>query len=316
MITMIKPVNDRLQEFTREKISPGTWIKMTEPSGDELCRIANLTAVDVKYLQQICALDACPRAMTGDNCLMLVLNVPVADYDKNLYDSVLLGIILTPDYLISSCNKENEVLTLAADGTEVYDPAKLNLFFLQILNQTDKVFVRYIEHIRQRTGEIEVKMRRSIEMREFFKMLDMEKGLTYFTAALRDNAIVLESLLRIRSLPRLQHFLQVRGEEEDLFETLIIENRRALRLAETYSEIMGGMMDAFSSVIEHNLNKVIKFLASMTVLIAIPTMLSSFWSMSLVVPWHGNEHGFWYVLLLALAAVSGGWFWLKKKNML
>ena len=316
MISMIKPVNNRLQEISPEEISGGTWIDMTEPTEAELLQVAELTAIEVKYLQQVCAADACPRAMTGDNCLMVVLNVPVADTDNNLYDSALLGLVLTPGYLISTCRRKNEVLAFAEGSPAIYDPAKLNLFFLQILNRTDKMFVRYIEHIRQRTGEIEVKMRRSIEMKEFFKVLDMEKGLTYFTAALRDNAIVLESLLRIRSLPRLQNFLQVRGEEEDLFETLIIENRRALRLAETYSEIMGGMMDAFSSVIEHNLNQVIKFLASMTVLIAIPTMLSSFWSMSLVVPWHGNEHGFWYVLLLALAAVSGGWFWLKKKNML
>ena len=267
MITMIKPVNNRLQEISPEDISFGTWIKMTDPTEPELSQVAELTAVDVKYLQQICATDACPRARTGDNCLMVVLNVPVVDSDKNLYDSALLGLILTPGYLISACREKNEVLAIEAGAPEDYVPANFNLFFLQILNRTDKVFVKYIEHIRHRTGEIEVMMRRSIEMREFFQMLDMEKGLTYFTAALRDNAIVLESLLRIRSLPRLQHFLQVRGEEEDLFETLIIENRRALRMAETYSEIMGGMMDAFSSVIEHNLNKVIKFLASMTVLI-------------------------------------------------
>lgn len=144
---------------------------------------------------------------------------------------------------------------------------------------------------------------------------NLEKGLTYFTAALRGNVIVAETILRMRSDPQMRYLLEMHEEDEDVLESVIIENKRALELAQTYSEIMSSMMDAFSSVINNNLNLIMKFLASVTILLAIPTMISSFWSMTLKVPWQGTETGFWIVLMLALITSSAMGIILRKKGM-
>jgi magnesium transporter len=100
-----------------------------------------------------------------------------------------------------------------------------------------------------------------------------------------------------------------------VLESVIIENKRALELVQTYSDILSSMMDAFSSVINNNLNQMMKFLASVTIILATPTMISSFWSMSLIVPWQGTVIGFWIVLFLALGASGVVAIILRKKGM-
>jgi magnesium transporter len=104
-------------------------------------------------------------------------------------------------------------------------------------------------------------------------------------------------------------------EDEDVLESVIIENKRALELVQTYSEILSSMMNAFSSVINNNLNHIMKFLASITIVLSIPPMIASFWSMSLVVPWQGTEAGFWIVIILALITSSAVGLVLRKKGM-
>ena len=105
-------------------------------------------------------------------------------------------------------------------------------------------------------------------------------------------------------------------EDEDILEDAIIENRQALEMVQMYSNILSGMMDAFTSVISNNLNQVMKFLASITILISIPTMISSFWGMNVSVPYLGQETGFWAVIVLSMLLTALTWFILWKKKML
>ena len=151
---------------------------------------------------------------------------------------------------------------------------------------------------------------------EVFQLLDMEKGLTYFTAALRTNGIVLDRLLRLRKSGNLKHLLPLFEEDEDILEDTIIENRQALEMVQMYSDILSGMMDAFTSVISNNLNQVMKFLASITILIAVPTMISSFWGMNVGVPFMGEPIGFGFVVGLSLLLTGITWLILWRKKMI
>ncbi|HWR30020.1 MAG TPA: magnesium transporter CorA family protein, partial [Negativicutes bacterium] len=174
----------------------------------------------------------------------------------------------------------------------------------------------HIHQINRQTDEIERHLRKSMNNAEVFQLFDMEKGLTYFTAALRTNGIVLDRLLRLRKSGNLQHLIPMFEEDEDILEDAIIENRQALEMVQMYSDILSGMMDAFTSVISNNLNQVMKFLASITILISIPTMISSFWGMNVAVPYLGQAAGFWVVLVLSLILTSFTWFILWRKKML
>jgi len=187
-------------------------------------------------------------------------------------------------------------------------------FLFQILYKTAKVYLRYIHQINRQTDVIERHLRKSMNNAEVFQLLDLEKGLTYFTVALRANGLVLERLLRLRKTSALQHLLPQYEEDEDILEDAIIENRQALEMVKMYSDILSGMMDAFTSVISNNLNQVMKLLASITILISIPTMISSFWGMNVGVPFPDQQIGFWFVLVfsMALTGVAGYVLWKKR----
>jgi magnesium transporter len=131
---------------------------------------------------------------------------------------------------------------------------------------------------------------------------------------LRSNGLVLERLLRLRKNSALQHLLPQYEEDEDILEDAIIENRQALEMVQMYSDILSGMMDAFTSVISNNLNQVMKLLASVTILLSIPTMIASFWGMNVGVPFMAQQIGFWYVLgaSMVLAGVAGFVLWKKR----
>lgn len=297
-------------------IAPGCRIELAAPDEEELRAVTAATGLDKSCFQSMEAGDGCPRVIAGDRRIIAFVEVPVIR-DSDRFDTVLLTIVLTPDYLVTACKETLPVLSEAEAEDDAFSSRGLSGQFFTILHRIDRQFLRHIHYIRRRSDEIEQQLRSSLENKELFQLLDFEKGLTYFTAALRANVIVLESLLRLRADPHLQRLLETPAATaaDDMLETVIIENKRALQLAEVYTQIMGSMMDAFSSVIAHNLNRVIKFLASITVLISIPTVISSFWSMSMAVPWQKSEGGFLYVLGLSLSAMGAGWLFLKKRNM-
>ncbi|MBC8016135.1 MAG: magnesium transporter CorA family protein [Sporomusaceae bacterium] len=315
MLTAYKTLQNQLEEVSWDPSLKGGWIKLVNPTSEEILQLSAIAEIPKYFFRFAVDEDDCPRIILGKKCILAIIHVPVS-YGANRYETSPLSIILTPELTITISDDLIQVIPDSTDGSRfLFDTAKRTQFFFQILYHADTVFLKYIRHIRQQTDDIEVRLRKSTNNHEILQLLDLEKGLTYFTAALRGNVIVAETILRMRSDPQMRYLLQMHEEDEDVLESVIIENKRALELVQTYSEILSIMMDAFSSVINNNLNHIIKFLASVTIVVSIPTMISSFWSMTLIVPWQGTEIGFWMVLMLALITSTATGMILRKKGM-
>ena len=120
--------------------------------------------------------------------------------------------------------------------------------------------------------------------------------------------------MRIRQTPSYQHLLSVFEEDEDLLEDAIVENEQAVEMVDVHREVLTGMLDAFASVISNNLNMVMKTLTVITIILAIPTMVASFWGMNVPVPWQQNEIGFVFVMCLAVTlTIIVAYILLKKE---
>jgi len=315
MLTVYKTIQNQFEEVAWDSSEKGVWIKLVNPTPEEIFTIAANAQIPEYFFRFAVDEDDCPRIILGQSCILAIIHVPIAQ-GNDRYETKPLSIILTSEFTITVSEDLIQVLPDSIEESRFsFDTTKRTQFFFQILYHADTIFLKYIRRIRRRTDEIEVSLRKSTNNQEVFKLLDLEKGLTYFTAALRGNVIVAETILRMRSDPRRRYLLQVHEEDEEILESVIIENKRALELVQTYSEILSSMMDAFSSVINNNLNNIIKFLASITIIVSIPTMVSSFWSMSLVVPWQGTELGFWIVFMLALTTSAAVGLILRKRGM-
>lgn len=178
--------------------------------------------------------------------------------------------------------------------------------------RTATLFLRYLQQINRRTDDIEIQLRHTTKNKDFFQLLELQKSMTYFTSALKTNGTVMERILRIRSHEDVRHLLKMYEEDEDLLEDVIIENKQAIEMVEMYSNILMNMMNAFTSIISNNLNMVMKLLAAVTIILAVPTVIFSLWGVNVPVPFTelGGE-GFVFVISIALLAtfVAGILLW-------
>ena len=291
----------QLQELTVDTAEKGTWFNLINPTPSELEIVAEATHVPMDFLKA--ALDEEERSRTEieDNCILVITNIPVVR-GKDMYDTLPLGMIVTKDYVITVCLENNDVLSeFNPHNARLFSTFKKTRFIFQLLYRSATLYLRYLQHISRRTNDIEKQLRKSMKNKELFQLLELQKGLTYFAASLKSNGVVLEKLLRLRSSTHLQTFIKLYEEDEDLLEDVIIENKQAIEMVEMYSNILNGMMDTFASIISNNLNIVMKFLASMTIILAIPTMISSFFGMNVAgLPLAEHEQGF-----LIISGIAG-----------
>jgi magnesium transporter len=307
--------NGPLLELSIKTMERGAWINLVNPTPYELKVVSNITEVELDLLKS--ALDEEERSHTEleDNCVMVVTNVPIVR-SKDSYDTLPLAIILTQDYTITVSLEDNPVLSEFNETTaRTFRTFKKTRFLFQLLYKSATLYLKYLRQISKLSDEIEKRLRGSMKNQELLQLLELQKGLTYFNASLRSNGAVLDKLLRLRSSHNLQHIVKMYEEDEDLLEDVIIENKQAKEMVEMYSKILSRVADTFASIISNNLNLVMKFLASITIILAIPTMISSFFGMNVPVPFGDHQDGFLYVSTIATFLTAICIFVLWKKDM-
>lgn len=246
---------------------------------------------------------------------MVLTNVPVMR-GQDSYDTLPLAIILTEDYFITVCLEDTPVLSEFNENTsKLFRTFKKTRFLFQVLYKSATFYLRYLRQISKHSDEIELNLRCSMENSDILRLLELQKGLTYFSAALRSNGAVLDKLLRLRSNQALTPIIKIYEEDEDLLEDVIIENKQAREMVELYSKILARMADTFSSIISNNQNLVMKFLAAMTIILAIPTVISSFFGMNVPVPLADDSTAFLSIAILAAVIAGVSSYVLWRKNM-
>ena len=304
-----------LQELTLKTLEKGAWINIVDPTPYELKVVSNLTEVDPDFLRS--ALDDEERSHTDieDDSVMVLTNVAVCR-GQDSYDALPLAIIVTEEYIITVCLEETPVMAEFNERTaKLFRTYKNTRFLFQILYKSMTFYLRYLRQISKLSDEIEEQLRHDMKNSEILRLLELQKGLTYFNAAIRSNGAVLDKLMRMRNNPQLTPILKAYDEDEDLLEDVIIENKQAKEMVEMYSKILARMADTFTSIIANNQNLVMKFLAAMTIIIAIPTVVSSFFGMNVPVPFADDSQGFFYVMVIAFGISVSGAYALWKKDM-
>ena len=155
---------------------------------------------------------------------------------------------------------------------------------------------------------IEKRLHKSMKNRELIQLHSLEKSLVYFSTSLKANEITLEKMLKLDIVQRYK-------DDQDVLEDVIIENKQAIEMTEIYSNILSSTMDFFASVISNNLNIVMKVLASVTILMAIPTIIGGIFGMNVELPFQNSKDGFEIVMLFTILLTGATAIILYKKDM-
>ncbi|MCI5951737.1 MAG: magnesium transporter CorA family protein [Anaerostipes sp.] len=309
MIRIFRTIENTIQQVSEG--SEGCWIALTNPTAAELIEIASSYQIDIDHLKAPLDEEERSRIEVEDDYTMIIVDIPITEErkEKEYYVTIPCGIIITEKNIITICLEDTPILEGFMDGrVRNFWTYRKTRFFLQILNRNAAMYLQYLRMIDKKSDEVEKKLHISTKNQELIELLELEKSLVYFTTSLRSNEVVLERMLKIEAIKKYP-------EDEELLEDVIIENKQAIEMADIYSNILSGTMDAYASVISNNLNIVMKILAIITIIMSIPTMIASFWGMNVPVPLADNPYGFAILLLFSAVLTFAGYWVLSKKKM-
>ena len=245
--------------------------------------------------------------------ILIVIDTPYIknEGEKLKYQTFPLGIIIGLNIIITVSLKNNIVIeAFSKNNVKTFSTHHKSRFVLQILYRNSTIYLQYLKQIDKKSDIMENKLHKSVKNKELLELMELEKSLVYFSTSLRSNQIVLEKLLRY-------DFIQKYPEDTELLEDTIVENKQAIEMARIYSDILSGTMDAFASIVSNNLNIVMKYLAAVTIIMAIPTMVYSFLGMNVKFPFDPNNPLiFYYVTIGSFILCIIAVIIMKKKNML
>ncbi|MEH7076417.1 magnesium transporter CorA family protein [Neobacillus drentensis] len=310
MLEIFKSTETKVLEKV-DIISKGCWVNMYSPTQEEINKVSQDAQIDVDIIRDALDDEERPRIERDDGRVYIIVDFPYIVQDENGfagYETIPIGIILTDDCIITVSLKDTPILEeFRKNRVKEFFTFKKTRFALQILFVISSYYLRYLKQINKKTNEIEHVVHQSLKNKELFAFLALEKSLVYFTTSLKSNKVVLDKILRF-------NYLKMYEEDKDLLEDVIIEKTQAIEMAETYRSILTGMMNAFASIISNNLNIVMKFLTSITIILSFPTMVASFYGMNVDIPFQHATHSYAIPLVISafLTSLTAFIFWKKK----
>lgn len=293
-------------------VEPGAWIVCTAPDESEIGRAVGIMGIPAEDLRAALDEEERPRLETEDGNTLILIDVPlkIPGEPTGIYSTIPLGIAINDDYILTICLQESPILQdFIAGKVKTFYTFKKTRFLFQILYRNASYYLNYLRQIDKRSTEIEKQLHLSLRNEELILLLNLEKSLVYFSTSLKSNEVVLEKILRFKPL-------RMFPDDEDLLEDVIIENKQAIEMANIYSNILSGTMDAFASIISNNLNIVMKFLASVTIVLAVPTMIASFFGMNVGIPLSESPIAFAIIVGISMVISVVLVFVLMKKKMI
>lgn len=294
MISIYKTTENGLE--TIQEIMDGCWINLTDPTPEE---IEKVTALGIPQDFLTYPLDVDERSRTereDDGKVLIVIKVPVylGPTVDVPYTTIPLGFVITDRVLVTVCRHSHEIISEFASGrVRGLSTAKRNRFILKVLLSTANKYLANLRDINRNVDLLEDKTQSAMRNKEVLELLKFQKSLVYFTTALKSNELVLERLHRTQLFKKYP-------DDEDLLEDVITENQQAIEMVNISNNILSSMMDAFASIISNNLNVVMKFLASVTIIMSIPTIITSFFGMNVDLPFAHLNAAYWIVIAISV----------------
>lgn len=311
MIRYYKTINSKLEKLNDYEI--GCWINMTEPTSNELDDISELFNLDKDVFTSALDDEESSRIEYDDDYTLILIDIPfdMSNVNSTNFITVPLGIILAKDSIITICSKQSRILNDFIVGhVKDFKTFMRTRFILQILYRNATYYLHYLRRINKTTNSIEREIYKSMRNKELLQLLQLEKSLVYFSTSLTANGASLDRLLKLNII---KHY----DEDEDLLEDVMIENKQALQMSKIYGDILSRIMDAFSAIINNNQNNVMTYLTIVTIIMAVPTIISGLFGMNVKgIPFAESPVGFWLVMFVTTIICVLSTLYLIKKRLL
>ncbi len=305
MLSLHKTIDGKMTRI--QNFEKGSWVSLIYPNEEEIIRVAEALNVEEDFIRAALDEEETSRSMWKMARPSSLWTCQWKKKDALLYYTLPMGIIVTEDNIITVCLKEIPVIREFQDGlVKNARTSQKTSFILHMLLRLSGRYLQCLKQIDKLSTYMQLQLYKSQRNKELIQLLDLEKSLVYFNTSLKANEVTLEKILRGR-------IVTLYEEDQDLLEDVLIEVRQAIEMANIYSSILSGMMDAYASVISNNLNVIMKILTSLTILITIPNIVFGFYGMNVTgLPF---SEWWWFPMLISLGLIAVVAIILKSKDL-
>ncbi|MDO4731677.1 MAG: magnesium transporter CorA family protein [Clostridia bacterium] len=308
MIEYYKNIDNRLRKI--DMYEKGCWICCIDPNEEESNRIINDFNVEPEFLRASLDSEETPHIDSEENNTLIVIDIPIVErVEKDLrYYTMPLGIIITDSNVITVSLKETPIISEFTDGAvKNADPSLKTRFVFNILLKISTKYLQYLKQMEKKSDVIEQELRKTMKNKDLLELFEVEKSLVYFSYSLKSDEGTLEKIRRGR-------ILKLYEDDEDLLEDILIEIKQAIDMSAIHLNILSSTAEAFGSIISNNLNVVMKVLASVTLIVSIPTVISGIYGMN--TPDLPFMDYWWVPMILTVLLMIIVTIILRKKDML
>ncbi|MDR1364181.1 MAG: magnesium transporter CorA family protein [Oscillospiraceae bacterium] len=287
-----------------------SWINCIAPTEKEIKFLSSKFNIEQNFLKSALDEQESSRIDTDNEITLIVIDCPVVDKsEKNLiYYTMPLSIFLTKENVITVSVKNIEILNALISGKVPNAQTKdRTRFILNVILYATGKYLSYLNQIIKTSDRIERSLSKSMKNKNLIQLLKIEKSLVYFSSSLKTSKVTVEKLFRGK-------FLTLHEDDRELLDDVLIEIKQAIEMSDTYLNITTGIMEAFASIISNNLNIVMKILASLTLIISIPTVISGIYGMN--TPNFPMMDHWWFPVSLSFILMCLAYIMLKKKDMI
>ena len=296
---------------TIDEWQPNCWIQVTCPTDDDQQFLEDKFNIPDYFLSDISDADERARYEYDDGWMLIILRIPYVKEirSRTPYTTVPLGIIHKRDVTITVCYYETNMMIdfvsyqqKRGEGFTDY----VDMIFRLFLSSA----VWYLKRLKQINTLIEKakhNLAHNVNNESLIALSRLQDSLTYFVTSIRGN----ETLLS-----KLKFKLQVDELDADLIEDVNIEMSQARETTNIYSNILESTMDTYSSIINNNMNTVMRTLTSVSIIMMLPTLISSFFGMNLINGMEDSRFGFLIALLISIVISALSWIILRHKRLL
>ncbi len=291
------------------------WVSMTKPTVEESKLIAEKYDIDLADVRAALDDEESSRIEVEDNYTLIIVDIPSIEIrnDREAYTTIPLGIILVGSAIITVCAENTPVLEAFVEKkVREFSTKKRMRFTYQILYRSCMTYQYYLRVMDRRRTLIEQRIQEETEESDLIDLHELESNLVYFATSLRANGVVLDKLTRYSSIKQYP-------EDKELLDDVMVENKQAIEMTTIYRDIINGTRELMTTIINNRLNNVMKFLAAITIVMAIPTIISGIYGMNVDGKWMplaNTPYGFEIIcgIILVICIIIA--LVLKKKKML
>ncbi|MBN8854682.1 MAG: magnesium transporter CorA [Sphingobacteriales bacterium 50-39] len=310
MIQFFKNINHQTVEIERPE--NGTWVNILPPlKQQEFTNLSEKLDIPLDFLTDSLDIDERARFEEEDNVKLIVIKTPTENNSFNesdaYYITIPICIILTHNQIVTVNSFENGAIKKFLNTFQNRHPDKKNMMVLKVIEKITQTYMEYLKEINQRRNLMEQKLYASNRNEELLELMKIQKSMVYFVTALRSNEMLLLKLIRT-------NFLGLTDEEKEFLDDLAVDMSQALEMANIYTNILSSTLDAFASIINNNMNNVLKRLTSITIILSLPALVTSIYGMNVDIPGSKAPNAFYIVMLVSIGiSIIISWYFMKKK---